>query len=293
MRASRRIAWATLIAIIISVGETITTRARCAFCTTSSNSLDKIGIDRLRGHEHERYVLRLARQKIALGDVLDVLHDVAAHAGLRRLARLVVARRAQGGETFERKLRVDREKAAVAGQADDAIGPRTVRQRELEVVGARRKAVAHDRLHPPLPEGAARLLVGENVLQRHDLARHFGQPRLRRVDHREALVQLAEVFAGPPGLALDSGAEPVAHAAEAPGKLGVGVGERGEPRLDRLLPLVGDLPLPPPRGRGAPERDQGHEQHQAERASAAASASGRETGTPSMTAMGAEVGTGN
>ena len=55
--------------------------------------LDKIGIDRLRGHEHQRHVLRLARQQIALGDVLHMLADVAAHARRRGLARLLVARR--------------------------------------------------------------------------------------------------------------------------------------------------------------------------------------------------------
>ena len=69
-----------------------------------------------------------------------------------------------------------------------------VRERELEVVGARRQAVAHDRLHPPLAEGAAGLLVGENVLERHHLAGHFAQARLRGVDDREPLVELARGF---------------------------------------------------------------------------------------------------
>ena len=55
--------------------------------------LDEIGIDRFRWHEHQRDVLRLAGQQIALGDVLDVLADVGAHPRLRRLSGLVVARR--------------------------------------------------------------------------------------------------------------------------------------------------------------------------------------------------------
>ena len=84
--------------------------------------VDEIGIDRLRGHEHQRHVLRLAGHKIALGDVLDVLADVRAHPRLRRLARLVVARGAQRGEAFERELCVDGEQARIAGQADDAVG---------------------------------------------------------------------------------------------------------------------------------------------------------------------------
>ena len=108
--------------------------------------LDEIGIDRLRRHEHQRDVLRLAGQKIALGDVLDVLADVGAHARLRRFARLVVARRAQRREALERKLGVDREQPLVARQADDAVGPRAVRERRP---GSRRRPPAGRRARSP------------------------------------------------------------------------------------------------------------------------------------------------
>ena len=125
-----------------------------------------------------------------------MLADVGAHARDRDLARLVVARVAEQGEGLERKFGVDGERPGVAGQADDAIGPGAVGKRELEVVGARRQAVAHDRLHPSLSEGAARLLVGENVLERNHLARHVAEPRLRGVDDGEPFVELAEALAG-------------------------------------------------------------------------------------------------
>ncbi len=170
---------------------------------------------------------------------------------------------AQGRKGLQREFCVDREQARVARQADDAVGPGAVRERELEVVGARRQAVAHDRLHPPLAEGAARLLVGENVLQRHDLARHFGEPRLGGVDHRQPLVELAEVFARPLRLLFDPGSEPFGHAREAAVQLGARLRERREARLDRLLPFVGDVPLAPARRRGAHQRDEG--QHEQER----------------------------
>ena len=44
--------------------------------------------------------------------------------------------------------------------------------------------------------------------------------------------------------------------ADAPAELRARLRKRGEARLDRLLPFVGDLPLPPARDPGAPKRDQ-------------------------------------
>ena len=197
---------------------------------------------------------------------------------MRRLARLVVARGAQRGKAFERELGVDGEQPGVAGQADDAIGAGSVGEGELELVSAHGQAVAHDRLHPPLTEGAAGLLVGENVLERHHFAGHFAHARLRRVDHGETLVELAETFARRLRLAFEPCAEsrpdriepvgddasevrlprpePFRHAANTPAEFRARLRKRGEARLDRLLPFVGDLPLAPPRGSGAPKRDQ-------------------------------------
>ena len=136
---------------------------------------DKIRIDGFRGHEHHRDVLRLAGEQIALGNVLDMFADIGAHAREGAFARFVAARVLEQSEGLERKFGVDRQQPLVARQADDAIGPRFVGQRELEIIGAGRQAVAHDRLHPPLAEGAARLFVGENVFQRDDFLRQAGR----------------------------------------------------------------------------------------------------------------------
>ena len=76
-----------------------------------------------------------------------------------------------------------------AGKEDQAVGPRVVRKRRLELVGVDRQAVADDRLHACLPEGAARLLVGEDVLQFDHLAREGGDRLLRLVDDREPLAE--------------------------------------------------------------------------------------------------------
>ena len=155
-------------------------------------------------------------------------------------------------------------------------GRALLRQRRLELVGADRQAVADDRLHPPLAEGAARLLVGEDVLQRHDLFGHADHARLRGVDHRQPLVELAEVGAGRLGVAFEPGAEPradiveplrhdareiglaraqpFAHRAEPAAELGVRLGERGELRLELAPPRFRGFRLAPPRRIGAQQR---------------------------------------
>ena len=63
----------------------------------------------------------------------------------------------------------------------------------LEGIGAGRQGVADDRLHPALSEGAARLLVAENFLEADHFLRQSGQPRLRRVDQPQPLVERAEI----------------------------------------------------------------------------------------------------
>ncbi len=69
----------------------------------------------------------------------------------------------------------------------------------LEGIGIGGKGVADDRLHPPLSEGAARLLVAENFFQADHFLRQPGQPRLRRVDQPESFVERAEIGQGGAG----------------------------------------------------------------------------------------------
>src|SRR5205085_8493852 len=115
----------------------------------------------------------------------------------------------------ERELRVDHETARVAGEAHEAVRPGAVRERALELEGAAGQAVADDRLHAALAVGAAGLLVREDLLQPDDLAGELGQVLLRRVDDREALVQLREVLVLVAGRALEALADPVLQAIEA------------------------------------------------------------------------------
>ena len=63
----------------------------------------------------------------------------------------------------------------------------------LEGIGVGGQSVADDRLHPALPEGAARLLVAQDFLQPHHFLRQAGEPRLRGVDQRQSLVQRAQI----------------------------------------------------------------------------------------------------
>ena len=94
-------------------------------------------VDGFRRHEHQRQILRLARDQVFLGNVADMRADMLAQKFGRGIARLVARRLAERGDGFERKFGVDHERALV-GQEDRAIRPHAVRERELEFVGALR-----------------------------------------------------------------------------------------------------------------------------------------------------------
>ena len=104
-------------------------------------------------------------------------------AALQRLRGLGSLQRVVG---LERKLGVDDERRRVVRQIDHAVRPRAGLQRELERERAGRQPVGDDRLHPPLTEGAARLLVGENVGERRHLAGQVGDVLLRGSRARRA-----------------------------------------------------------------------------------------------------------
>ena len=120
----------------------------------------------------------------------------------------IAARLLQRVERFERELGVDDEMQFAVGQLDEAVGPRAVAERRLEPEGGVRQPVADDRLHPPLAESAARLLVGEHVAQAHHLRGELGDVALRRVDDRQPLVQGLQRLAGALGLLVQPLSEP-------------------------------------------------------------------------------------
>src|ERR1041384_8116744 len=78
----------------------------------------QFGIDRLGRHEHQREVLRLARNEIALRDVGEVPGDVLAHAPRRDLALTLAARVVQRRDRLQRKLPVDDQRPLVVRQED-------------------------------------------------------------------------------------------------------------------------------------------------------------------------------
>ena len=139
----------------------------------------------------------------------------------RRFSLVVGLGVAIGGHAFERKFRVDHQRALV-GQEHAAVGTRLVGQRVLEGIGAFRQAVLDDRLHPPLAEGAARLLVGEHALQRRHLGGKVGDVLLRAVDDRKPLAELLQILSGAQLGLLQRIAKPVRDRIEA---LVDGVGE--------------------------------------------------------------------
>ncbi len=189
---------------------------------------------------------------------------------------------AEGGEALQREFRVHDERPVVARQRDRAIGPPAVRERRLEAVGPRRQRVADDRLHPPLAERPARLLVGEHVLQRQHLPREVGEALLRGVDHGKPFVELRQVLdrllhvllqavshtrlqrvealceqAHEVGLAR---AEHLVHRLHAPGHLGLDARDLSHLLVELALPLGRRRRLQRPLARGTVERDSEHEQ---------------------------------
>jgi hypothetical protein len=103
------------------------------------------------------------------------------------------------------RLRASSPLAARNRQAHDAVGPRAVGQGCLEREGAGRELIADDRLHPPLPIGAAGLLVGQDVLEPDDLAGEARQVLLSRIDDGEPLVELRQIL----GLVAGGGLKPL------------------------------------------------------------------------------------
>jgi hypothetical protein len=126
--------------------------------------------------------------QIAFGDVLQMFLHIATELRLGR-ARVSAFGRADGIPCFQRELGIDDEAGRFVGEGDHAIRPVAVRERCLELVAADRQAVLDDGFHPGLAEHAARLLVGEDMLQSHHLAGQFGDVALGRVDDGETLVE--------------------------------------------------------------------------------------------------------
>ena len=77
-----------------------------------------------------------------------------------------------------------------------------------------RQAVGDDRLHARLAEGAARLLVGQDRLQLHDLAGKRLDVALRGIDDRQPLLQLGQALMRRFGLLGHGLAEPAGHGVE-------------------------------------------------------------------------------
>jgi hypothetical protein len=216
-------------------------------------------------------------------DVLHMHEHVGPDSRRRAAARAFALGFPEEGEALQRELGIDHETPLVAGQAHEAIRPRAVRQGGLELEGIGRQSVADDRLHPPLPVGAPGLLVGEDVLEPHDLAGEVRQVLLGRIDHGEPFVQLGEVLGlvargglqplpdpvlqpvdplrdHPREIAL-AGAEDLGHGPHPPGHLRLRPSEFGDHVVHLSRPLGGDGNLQRPISAGSQEKHR-HEQEQ-------------------------------
>ncbi len=188
--------------------------ARMRFLHDVLEMFGKVGVKRFRRHKENGDILRFAGDEITLLDIGDMPTDIGAHPRRRDLSGLGILRIFQSDKGFER-LRAeiwrrspsrDRRRA---GESHNPVGSGSIAY--IEIRRRSRQRIADDRFHPPLAERAARLLVCENIFQANHFLSEAGQPRLCRVNHRQALVELAEAFIGVTRLIFKAAANPRAN----------------------------------------------------------------------------------
>ena len=202
----------------------------------------QFGIDGLGRQEHQRAIGRLAFEDVFFRNRLDMRPD----RGLERLrggARFGVggsiAQRLIG---LEREFRVDHDRTRRVGQMDQAIRPLAVRQGLLQRIAVLGQRLGHDVGQLDFPEGPARLLVRQDVLQRQHIARELGDILLRAVDRGQPRLQFRQAFRGAFGPALQLLVHAFLHVRQGAGGLhGIVVQpvghlllNGGQPRLHRL-----------------------------------------------------------
>ena len=129
-----------------------------------------------------------------------MLQDSRSHLLARGLPLGIIPCLAKRMVAFQRKLCVDGNRARRVWQSDKAIDPAVIAYLHLEPIGVRRQDRLDQIIELDFPKSAARLLVGENVLQANNLARQLGDVLLRRINDSQALLQFGET-----GLRLGAG----------------------------------------------------------------------------------------
>ena len=195
----------------------------------------QLGIDRLRRHEHQGRRLGFAGDEIFSGDVFHMLSDIGAHARFRDAPLCIVGGCRQRGEAFQRKFGIDDDDGLRSRKLDRAIGPRAVGQRGLKFIDADRERIGDDGFHAALAEGAARLLVGQHLLQRNDMSRQRGDVLLRFVDDGQPRLDAAQRLGGLVGVLFERTSQLLRQRIEALGQRSL--------CFHRLLELAGDVSL--------------------------------------------------
>ena len=152
----------------------------------------QLGIDCFRGQKHQRAIRRLAIQDVAVGNGADMGAHGKTHAPCRFGQRCRGFGATQRLIGLERKLRIDHDGAGRVGQVDQAVRPPPVGKRGLHRIGIGRQRLADQIIQLDFPEGPARLLVGQDILQGQHIARQLFDIGLRLVDGFQPLVQFAQ-----------------------------------------------------------------------------------------------------
>ena len=156
----------------------------------------KLGIDRLAGQEQKCRFGGLAGQDVFSRDVVDMFDHVRLEGARGEGPVGVVFGAAQGAIARQGKLCVDDDGAGRIGQGQQAVAAAVVAQGRLKAVGRRRQRVDDDIVELDFPKGAARLFVGQHILERHHLAAEFDDILLRRIDLDQSFAQIGHGLGG-------------------------------------------------------------------------------------------------
>jgi hypothetical protein len=153
----------------------------------------------------------------------------SALAGLS--ARALITGAGQGLPGFQREFGIQPQRL---GQMDQRIHPPPVGQRGLQAIGIGRQGIGQKGLQLHFAKSAARLLVGQDILQAEHIARQRFDLGLCGVDHLQPFAQRAH--AGGRGLGIAG--QRVAHIA-------AHIGQPGFDQPDDLRLAMGHLPQAP------------------------------------------------
>ena len=171
-------------------------------------------VDGFAGQEQQCGLSRLTRDDVAFRNVLHMLAQIVREGTLSGDTGGLFLCLTQSLVALQWKLGVDRDGAGRVGQFYEAVRAPAARQGRLKVVGRGRQGGLYQVLQLHFPEGAARLLVRQDVLQSDHLRGKLRNVLLRPVDHSQSFAQIGHGRRLALRLRVQSFADPLGEVAQ-------------------------------------------------------------------------------